>query len=85
MLVFTAFAQLFAEVHVGMDIQFHHREIFEFTHLKFTISGRSKQTSIDIPVHTRMRNAVMLVWGSLRLAPIMCFTCDRFNNFIHVK
>ena len=44
---------------------FHHREIFEYTHLKFTVSGRSKPTNI----HTCVRNAVTLVWGSLRLAP----------------
>ena len=47
---------------------FHHREIFEYAHLKFTVSSRSKPTSI----HTRVRNAVTLVWGSLRLAPISC-------------
>ena len=45
---------------------FHHREIFEYAHLKFTVSGRSKPTSI----HTRVRNAVTLVWGLLRLAPM---------------
>ena len=44
---------------------FHHCEIFEYAHLKFTVSGRSKPTSI----HTRVRNAVTLVWGSLRLSP----------------
>ena len=38
-----AFAQLFAEVHVSVDI--HHREIFECAHLKCTVSGRSKQTN----------------------------------------
>ena len=62
-----AFAQLFAEVHVGVDIRsFHHHEIFECAHLKFTVSGGSKPTN----KHTRVRNAVTLVWGSLRLAPI---------------
>ena len=44
------------------------REIFERAHLKFTVSGRSKQANI----HTHFRNAVTLVWGSLRLAPIKC-------------
>ena len=34
-------------------------------HLKFTVYGR-KQANI----HTHVRNAVPLVWGSLRLAPI---------------
>ena len=34
------------------------REIFECAHLKFTVSGQSKQASI----HTHVRNAVMLVW-----------------------
>ena len=42
------------------------REIFECAHLKFTESGRSVQAQI----HTCVRNAVTLVWGSLRLAPI---------------
>ena len=35
--------------------------------LKFLVSGGSKQTNKHI--YTRVRNAVMLVWGSLRLAP----------------
>ena len=46
------------------------REIFECAHLKFTVSGRSKQTNKRTSIHTRMRNAVTLVWGSLRLASI---------------
>ena len=46
---------------------FHHREIFECAHLKFTVSGWSKQTN----KHRYTRNAVTLVWGSLRLAPII--------------
>ena len=48
----------------------HHidlREIFECTHLKFTVSGRSKQANI----YTHVHNEVMLVWGSLRLTPII--------------
>ena len=47
-------------VHEG----FH--EIFKYAHLKFTVCGRS----IDSPTYTCVRNAVTLVWGSLRLAPI---------------
>ena len=39
---------------------------FKCYHLKFTVNGR-KQASI----HTHFRNAVMLVWGSLRLTPKM--------------
>ena len=62
-----AFAQLFAEVHVSVDI--HHREIFECAHLKFTVSGRSKQTNKPTSIHTRVCNVVTLVWGSLRLVP----------------
>ena len=54
---------LIAEVHVGVDI---HREIFESADFKFPVSGRSMHSRI----HTRVRNAVTLVWGSLRLAPI---------------
>ena len=42
-------------------------EIFECAHLKFMVSGWSKQASIARYTHTR--SAVMLVWGSLRLAP----------------
>ena len=46
------------------------REIFECTHLKFTVSGRSKQASNQANIHTHMRNAITLVWGSLRFAPM---------------
>ena len=35
-------------------------------HLKFSVSGRSKQASI----HMHVCNEVTLVWGSLRLTPI---------------
>ena len=45
-----------------MDI---HCEVFESADLKFPVCGRSKH----IRIHTRVRNAVTLVWGSLRLAP----------------
>ena len=38
----------------------------------------SVQTSIDR--YTRVRNAVMLVWGSLRLAPINCGISDNYYN-----
>ena len=41
-----------------------HNVKFICAHLKFTVYGR-KQASI----HTHVRNAVTLVWGSLRLAP----------------
>ena len=41
------------------------REIFEYAHLKFTVYGR-KQTSMYVRIHTQ---AVLLVWGSLRLVP----------------
>ena len=39
-------------------------EIFECAHVKFTVSGRSIAV-----LPTRVHNAVMLLWGSLRLAP----------------
>ena len=42
------------------------REIFQCAHLKFTVSGQS----IASRIHTHMRNAVTLVWGSLRLTLI---------------
>ena len=41
---------------------------FNHAHLKFTVYGH-KQANI----HTHVRNAVPLVWGSLRLAPINCY------------
>ena len=44
------------------------REIFECAHLKFTVYGR-KQASTYVYMLTHFRNAVPLVWGSLRLAP----------------
>ena len=47
------------------DLTFGLHEIFKCAHLKFTVYGR-KQTDI----HTTSANAVTLVWGSLRLAPI---------------
>ena len=44
---------------------------FKLAYLKFSVSGRSKQASI----HTHVRNAVTLVWGLLRLAPISSPLC----------
>ena len=37
--------------------------------LQFTVYGR-KQASKQASIHTHVRNAVPLVWGSLRLTPI---------------
>ena len=42
---------------------------FKRAHLKLTVCGR-KQVSKQANIHTHVRNAVPLVWGSLRLAPI---------------
>ena len=50
---------------------------FTRTHLKFTVYSHN-QASKQANMHTHMRNAVPLVWGSLRLAPI------RYTNFVHV-
>ena len=36
---------------------FHHREIFECAHLKFTVSGRSKQTSVDTHMRVQWSHA----------------------------
>ena len=47
-------------------------EIFKHAHLKFTVYGR-KQASKQTSKHTHVRNAVTLMWGSLRLAPIIYF------------
>ena len=43
-------------------------EIFEYAHLKLTVSGRPKQANI----HTHVRNEVTLVWRSVRLLPHYC-------------
>jgi len=45
----------------------------EIAYFKFPVCGRSTQASIQAYKHThaRTRNEVMLVWGSLRLAPIV--------------
>ena len=53
-----------------LHVELH--EIFECAHLKFMVSGRSKQVSKQASKHryTHVRNAVTLVWGLLRLAPI---------------
>ena len=37
----------------------------------FTVSGRSKQASKQAYIHMHGCNEVTLVWGSLRLAPII--------------
>ena len=50
-----------------------HREIFECAYLKFTVSGRSKQAGKQAQIHTRVRNAIMLVWGSLVTRPRPAF------------
>ena len=42
---------------------------FKHAHLKFSVYGR-KQTNRQTDIHTHVRNAVTLVWGSLRLTPI---------------
>ena len=42
---------------------------FKRAHLKFTVYSR-KQASKLASIHTHMRNAVTLVWGSVRLTPI---------------
>ena len=46
---------------------------FKRAHLKFSVYGRKqtdRQTDRHTYIHTHMCNAVTLVWGSLRLAPI---------------
>ena len=45
---------------------FNFRKYFN-AHLKFTVYGRKHTSTLQ----TRFRNAVPLVWGSLRLAPII--------------
>ena len=62
-----------------------HRVVFEFNYdvttqnksrKRFTVSGRSKQASKQANIHTHRCNEVTLVWGSLRLAPIMLWVGD---------
>ena len=43
---------------------FNHHEIFECTYLKFTVSGRSKQTGIDTHTHAQCSHTSV---GLLRL------------------
>ena len=54
---------------------FNHREILECADLKFPVSGRSIARRPAGRIHTHLRNAVTLVWGSLRLAPKIIATC----------
>ena len=47
-------------------------KIFKCAHLKFTVyMAANKQASKQASIHTHVRNAVTLVWGSIRLAPII--------------
>ena len=50
---------------------------FKHANLKFPVSGRSKQASKQesIDTHTHVCNEITLVWGSLRLAPIIFIAC----------
>ena len=54
-------------------------EIFNCAHLKFTVYSR-KQTYI----HTTSANAVTLVWGSLRLAPIKALLKNNYDPQRHL-
>ena len=49
-------------------LTFHHRDIFECAHLKFVVSGQSKQTSIHTVMHVQCCRVSV---GSPRLAPIL--------------
>ena len=43
---------------------------------------------IDRQIDTRVRNAVTLVWGSLRLAPIsniLAALYENLSNFVHMR
>ena len=62
---------------------------FKRAHLKFLVYGRKqtdrqtdRHTYIHTYIHTHVRNAVTLVWGSLRLAPIItgCSPILRVND-----
>ena len=52
---------------------------FKRAYLKFSVSGRSKQTYI----HTHVRNEVTLVWGSPRLAPITSLSLHSNSFKVH--
>ena len=43
---------------------------FKCAHLKFSVSGQSKQANKQANIHMHVRNEVTLVWGLLRLAPM---------------
>ena len=52
--------------------------------LKFPVSGRSGTSiAIDRYIDTCVRNAVTLVWGSLRLAPINLTIYIRLEGIFH--
>ena len=70
-LFFTATLQSgFCSVVCGSPRRCGHSIIVKYLNvlIKFTVSGRSKQTNKQ--AYTHVRNAVTVVWGSLRLAPI---------------
>ena len=56
-------------------------EIFTCAYLKFTVYGH-KQTDRQTDIHTTSANAVTLVWGSLRLAPITLPTYTDIPVFV---
>ena len=76
---FDARSHSLAEVHVGVAWTFNYHEILECAHLKFTVSGQSKQTNKH---YTHLCNAVTLVWDSLRLTPMMCQSVFELTHFI---
>jgi len=55
-------AELKYMYNVAVDSQFFVKYIFECTHLKFTVSGRFKQTSKRASIHT-CSTCTMLVWA----------------------
>ena len=60
--------------------EFLHTSVHQrvYPYFKFTVHGR-KQASKQASLHTHVRNAVMLVWGSLRLAPMMLCTVYKWG------
>ena len=55
-------------------------EIFKCIHLNFTVHS-CKQASKQVLVHIHMCNAVPLLWGSVRLAPI---GCNQYSSCRHI-
>ena len=62
------------------ETTFSLHEVFTCAHLKFTVYGHKQRD-----IHTISTNAVMLVWGSLRLTPITVISHPCLYMFVNSK